>query len=59
MPTVDAHGRPEYPAIVDTQPIIDAKTAALTARLRLMEKQEADALAAYPPAPEPKAAKTK
>jgi len=59
MPTVDAHGRPEYPQPADLQPIIDSKVAALTTRLRTIEKQEAAALAAFPPAPEPKAAKTK
>lgn len=59
MATVDKHGRPEYPAIPDLQPRLDEKNADLTARLRLMEKQADDELAKYPPAPEPKAAKSK
>ncbi len=58
MQSVDAHGRPEYPTN-DLQPAVDVKVAAITERLRAIEKQEAEALAAYPPAPEPKAAKTK
>ncbi len=59
MPNVDAHGRPEYPQPADVQPHLDEKNAALTARLRLMEKQEAEALARFGPAPELKAAKSK
>jgi len=46
---IDAHGRAvEEP--VDLQPIIDEKVGALTKTLRRIEKQDADALAAFPPA---------
>ena len=43
----------------DLQPIIDEKNAALAARLKLIEKQAADELKRFPPAPEPKPAKAK
>ncbi len=57
MATVDKNGRPEYAAIEDLQPRLDEKNAALTARLRLMEKQQDEQLAKFGPAPEPKTAK--
>jgi hypothetical protein len=57
--TVDKNGRPEYAVIEDLQPRLDEKNADLTARLRLIEKQNDEALAKFPPAPEPKAAKGK
>lgn len=59
MATVDKHGRPEYPAIPDLQPRLDEKNAALAERIALIQKQDDEALAAHPPAPEPKAAKGK
>ena len=57
--TVDKNGRPDYAAIEDLQPRLDEKNAALTEKLRTMEKQADDQLAKYGPAPEPKAAKSK
>ena len=59
MSKVDKNGRPEYPAIPDLQPRLDEKNAALTARLRLIEKQNDEQLAKFPPAPEPKSVKVK
>ena len=56
MATVDKNGRPEYP-VEDLQPRIDEKNAALTERLRQIEKQDDEALARFAPAPEPKQAK--
>ena len=59
MSKVDKNGRPEYAAIEDLQPRLDEKNAALTARLRLMEKQQDEQLAKFGPAPEPKTVKVK
>lgn len=59
MPTVDKHGRPEYPAIPDLQPRLDEKNADLAARIILMEKQADEQLAKFGPAPEPKPSKAK
>ena len=59
MATVDKNGRPDYAAIEDLQPRLDEKNAALTEKLRQMEKQSDEALAKFGPAPEPKAAKAK
>lgn len=55
MPNVDKNGRPDYAAIEDLQPRLDEKNADLTARLRLIEKQQDEQLAKFGPAPEPKA----
>ncbi len=57
MATVDKHGRPEYAAIEDLQPRLDEKNAALTEKLRTMEKQSDAELARYGPAPAPKTPK--
>ena len=57
MATVDKNGRPDYAAIEDLQPRLDEKNAALTERLRLIEKQQDEQLAKFGPAPEPKAKK--
>ncbi len=48
MATVDKNGRPEYP-VEDLQPRIDEKNAALTERLRQIEKQDDEALARFAP----------
>jgi len=59
MPTVDKNGRPDYAQIEDLQPRLDEKNADLTARLRMIEKQNDEALARFGPAPEPKTSKAK
>lgn len=43
---------------IDLQPVREAKGDALAARIKLMEKQQADELARFPAAPAPKAKKS-
>ena len=48
---VDVNGRPVYAAIPDLQPRLDEKREALEERLATIEKQDAEARKAFPPAP--------
>ena len=48
---VDVNGRPVYATIPDLQPRLDEKREALEERLATIEKQNAEAREAFPPAP--------